>query len=107
MKTAAAVAAIAMASAAAAQGVCSVTCFQRVIAEHPPLDCTEENMYLCFCKDSALQNWYLECAQSECPDSVQGVINFGVTTCRSYGITITPPDLSEPEEVSSSAYRGL
>ncbi|RSL88890.1 hypothetical protein CEP51_001490 [Fusarium floridanum] len=87
---------IGLASMAQAQSVCAINCFQSVITDHPPLDCTEENMYLCFCKRSNLQNWFAECIWDECGSQSDAAIAFGVNLCADYGITITPP--TKPEE---------
>lgn len=91
---------IGLASMAQAQSVCAINCFQSVITEHPPLDCTEENMYLCFCKRSNLQNWFAECIWDECDNQADAAISFGVDLCADYGITITPP--TKPEEQPST-----
>ncbi|KAL2673665.1 hypothetical protein Neosp_012108 [[Neocosmospora] mangrovei] len=91
---------IGLASMAQAQSVCAINCFQSVITEHPPLDCTEENMYLCFCKRSNLQNWFAECIWDECDSQADAAISFGVDLCADYGITITPP--TKPEEEPST-----
>ncbi|KAJ4315431.1 hypothetical protein N0V84_008378 [Fusarium piperis] len=87
---------IGLASMAQAQSVCAINCFQSVITDHPPLDCTEENMYLCFCKRSNLQNWFAECIWDGCGSQSDAAIAFGVNLCADYGITITPPTRPEP-----------
>ncbi|KAJ4191874.1 hypothetical protein NW767_010781 [Fusarium falciforme] len=94
---------IGLASMAQAQSVCAINCFQGVITDHPPLDCTEENMYLCFCKRSNLQNWFAECIWDECGSQSEAAIAFGVNLCADYGITITPPTKPEEQPTTTKA----
>jgi hypothetical protein len=58
-----------------------VTCFQNVVTEHPPLDCTEDNMYLCFCVSPSLQNYFVDCAYADCGSGAEEAISFGVGLC--------------------------
>lgn len=53
------------------------------MAEHPPLDCTEPDMYHCFCKAPDLQRYFVECAYSDCPLTAESVeaVGFGVDLC--------------------------
>lgn len=84
MKSFAAASALALATLASqvqAQTGCAVSCFQKVITEHPPLSCTEANMYLCFCKDTSLQNYFIDCAKSSCGNNYQTAIEFGYSLC--------------------------
>ena len=55
------------------------------MTEHPPLECKEANMYLCFCKGQDLQNYFAECAYSKCESEAEGAINFGVSLCKGMG----------------------
>ncbi|RSL39046.1 hypothetical protein CEP53_014359, partial [Fusarium sp. AF-6] len=90
---------LSMASVAAAQfPLCAVDCFTEVITEHPPLDCTLPDMYYCFCDMSSLQNYFIQCARSDCPsaDAAANAIEFGVGLCLELGYTITVPPLTEP-----------
>jgi hypothetical protein len=68
-------------SIAQAQSLCAVNCFQSVIAEHPPLSCTEESMYLCFCKSTSLQGYFIDCAYNECASEAEAAVAFGVNIC--------------------------
>lgn len=70
-------------SANISNSIYQVYCFQDVISEHPPLDCTEANMYLCFCKDQELQDYFLDCVWGDgCADEEeQEAVNFGVKLC--------------------------
>ena len=85
---------ISLASMAQAQSVCAINCFQGVITDHPPLDCTEENMYLCFCKRSNLQNWFAECIWDECGSQSEAAIAFGVNLCAGEYIELSKLNLS-------------
>lgn len=60
-----------------------INCFQDVVTEHPPLDCTEPDMYHCFCKMTDLQQYFVECAYSDCPSTADGAdaVGFGVELC--------------------------
>lgn len=58
-----------------------MTCFQNVVTEHPPLDCTEDNMYLCFCVSPSLQSYFVDCAYSDCGSGAEEAIQFGVGLC--------------------------
>ncbi|GJN67698.1 hypothetical protein PLIIFM63780_005143 [Purpureocillium lilacinum] len=80
-----------LAAVASAQSGCAVNCFTSVVTEHPPLECKEANMYLCFCKGQDLQNYFAECAYSKCESEAEGAINFGVSLCKDMGIVIAPP----------------
>ncbi|KEZ44699.1 hypothetical protein SAPIO_CDS2781 [Scedosporium apiospermum] len=92
MKTAT-FAAITMASVAAAIPMCAINCFTNVITEHPPLDCTEPDMYHCFCKMPSLQQYFLECSYSSgtCATEAEGAeaVAFGVDLCSQLGLPIT------------------
>jgi hypothetical protein len=70
-----------LAAVAQAQSLCAVNCFQSVITEHPPLDCTEETMYLCFCKSTSLQGYFIDCAYDECANEAEDTVAFGVNLC--------------------------
>lgn len=72
---------LALVSLAQAQSLCAVNCFQSVIAEHPPLDCTEDSMYLCFCKSKSLQGYFIECAYDDCSSEADAAVAFGVNLC--------------------------
>jgi hypothetical protein len=78
-------------SVAQAQSLCAVNCFQSVIAEHPPLSCTEESMYLCFCKSTSLQGYFIDCAYDECASEAEAAVAFGVNICSELGAPITVP----------------
>lgn len=95
MKTAATVVGVlSMASMALAIPQCAISCFQKVVTEHPPLDCKEKDMYHCFCKMPSLQNYFYQCATGGgCPDAASGqeAIGFGVNLCSELGLPITPP----------------
>lgn len=95
MKTASTVAGVlSMATLALAIPQCAITCFQKVITEHPPLDCTEPDMYHCFCKRTDLQNYFYECSTGGgCPDAASGqeAIQFGVDLCSELGLPINVP----------------
>lgn len=95
---------LSLASVAVAVPYCAITCFQDVITEHPPLDCTEANMYLCFCKMPSLQNYFLECVYSDCGSTADSeeAVQFGVDTCAGLGVTITVPS-GPPTSPTSSA----
>ncbi|KAM0420983.1 hypothetical protein ACHAPT_011226 [Fusarium lateritium] len=93
---------IGLASMAQAQSVCAIGCFQGVITDHPPLDCKEENMYLCFCKGADLQNWFAECIYKDCDDKAEEAVAFGVNLCADYGITITPPPRPETKPTTKA-----
>ncbi|UNI19320.1 hypothetical protein JDV02_005511 [Purpureocillium takamizusanense] len=80
-----------LAAVASAQSLCAVNCFQSVTTEHPPLDCKEANMYLCFCKGKDLQNFFAQCAYSKCASDAENAINFGVSLCKDMGVPIVPP----------------
>lgn len=60
-----------------------INCFQDVVTEHPPTDCTEPDMYHCFCKMPDLQRYFVDCAYSDCPSTSEGAeaIGFGVDLC--------------------------
>ncbi|RSL68703.1 hypothetical protein CEP54_002651 [Fusarium duplospermum] len=97
---------LSMASVAAAQfPLCAVDCFTNVITEHPPLDCTLPDMYYCFCDMSSLQNYFVQCARSDCPspDAAANAIEFGVGLCLELGYTITVPPLTEPTSPATSS----
>ncbi|KAF4977308.1 hypothetical protein FZEAL_6131 [Fusarium zealandicum] len=86
-------------SMAQAQSMCAINCFQNFITDHPPLDCTEANMYLCFCNSSSLQGFFASCIWDGCDDMADDAIAFGVNLCAEeieYGVKITPP--KRPEE---------
>ncbi|KAH6679987.1 hypothetical protein F5X68DRAFT_33489 [Plectosphaerella plurivora] len=91
MKTSSTAAAgvLALAALVSAQSRCAIECFQKVITEHPPLTCTEENMYLCFCKAQDLQNYFVDCAYDSCSSEVDAVVQFGVGLCSELGAPIT------------------
>lgn len=80
-----------LAAVAQAQSLCAVNCFQSVITEHPPLDCTEGNMYLCFCKSTSLQGYFVDCAYEECTTDAEDTVAFGVNLCS--GRSYSHPDL--------------
>ncbi|KAM5359158.1 hypothetical protein ACJZ2D_014697 [Fusarium nematophilum] len=101
LRLAAAAGVVSLASLAQAQSVCAINCFQGVITDHPPLDCKEENMYLCFCKAQDLQNYFLECVWDTCGDKADDAISFGVNLCAEYGIDIDVPDRPEPEPTTA------
>ncbi|KAM5356644.1 hypothetical protein ACJ41O_003290 [Fusarium nematophilum] len=89
--------ALAMASVAtAAIPKCSIECFQGVITDHPPMDCKEANMYLCFCKMPSLQWYYVECAKSDCGTNSEEAISFGTNLCDELGFPIDTDSLEEP-----------
>lgn len=49
---------------------------------YPPLTCTEENMFLCFCKSTFLALSYRDCACANCtaadaPEAIQ----YGLDVC--------------------------
>ncbi|CAI6096298.1 unnamed protein product [Clonostachys chloroleuca] len=108
MKSFAAAAALALATLASqvqAQTGCAVSCFQKVITEHPPLSCTEANMYLCFCKDTSLQNYFIDCAKSSCGNNYQTAIEFGYSLCNDLGapINTAQPTSSAAAQPTTSA----
>ncbi|CAH0058888.1 unnamed protein product [Clonostachys solani] len=94
-----------LASQAQAQTGCAVSCFQQVITDHPPLSCTEANMYLCFCKDTGLQNYFIECAKSSCGTNYQTAIEFGYSLCSDLGapINTAQPSSSAAAQPTTSA----
>ncbi|CAH0005466.1 unnamed protein product [Clonostachys byssicola] len=94
-----------LASQAQAQTGCAVSCFQKVITEHPPLSCTEANMYLCFCKDTSLQNYFIDCAKSSCGNNYQTAIEFGYSLCNDLGapINTAQPTSSAAAQPTTSA----
>ncbi|KAI8669769.1 CFEM domain-containing protein [Fusarium keratoplasticum] len=90
---------LSLASVAAAQfPLCAVDCFTNVITEHPPLECTLPDMYYCFCDMPSMQNYFIQCARSDCPDeaTANNAIAFGVDLCLELGYTITVPPLTQP-----------
>ncbi|KAM0323337.1 hypothetical protein ACHAQA_008929 [Verticillium albo-atrum] len=91
MKTAAAATVLSLATIAAAQSFCAITCFQNVVTEFPPLDCTEANMYLCFCKSTSLQGHFLDCVYEDCAADADNAVAFGVNLCQELGAPITVP----------------
>ncbi|KAI8725701.1 CFEM domain-containing protein [Fusarium sp. LHS14.1] len=100
---------LSMASVAAAQfPLCAVDCFTNVITEHPPLDCTLPDMYYCFCDMSSLQNYFIQCARSDCPDeaTANNAIAFGVDLCLELGYTITVPPLTQPTSPATTTSQG-
>ncbi|CAG9954052.1 unnamed protein product [Clonostachys rosea f. rosea IK726] len=108
MKSFAAAAALTLAtlaSQAQAQTGCAVSCFQKVITEHPPLSCTEANMYLCFCKDTSLQNYFIDCAKSSCGNNYQTAVEFGYSLCNDLGapINTAQPTSSAAAQPTTSA----
>lgn len=86
---------LALASLATAQSFCAITCFQNVVTEHPPLDCTEDNMYLCFCKSQSLQNYFIDCAYDDCASEAQAAVDFGVNLCS--GMYLSPAVRSDQD----------
>ncbi|RBQ90868.1 hypothetical protein VDGD_05641 [Verticillium dahliae] len=100
MKTAAAATVLSLATIAAAQSFCAITCFQNVVTEFPPLDCTEANMYLCFCKSTSLQGHFLDCVYDDCAAEAESAVAFGVNLCSELGAPITVP----PREPVSSIH---
>lgn len=78
-------------SVAHAQSLCAVNCFQSVIAEHPPLTCTEDSMYLCFCKSTSLQGYFIDCAYNECSSEAEAAVAFGVNICSGKSFCIILP----------------
>ncbi|KAM0273556.1 hypothetical protein ACHAQH_008282 [Verticillium albo-atrum] len=107
MKTAAAATVLSLATIAAAQSFCAITCFQNVVTEFPPLDCTEENMYLCFCKSTSLQGHFLDCVYDDCSAEADAAVSFGVNLCQELGAPITvpprPTTTSTPAAVTTTA----
>ncbi|KAJ4317290.1 hypothetical protein N0V84_007426 [Fusarium piperis] len=100
---------LSLASVAAAQfPICAVDCFTEVITEHPPLDCTLPDMYYCFCAMPSLQNYFIQCARSDCPDqsATNNAIQFGVDLCLELGYTVTVPPLSEPTSPATTSSQG-
>jgi hypothetical protein len=49
-------------------------------------------MYLCFCKSTELQNYFIDCAYDSCATDSEAAIQFGVGLCSELGapITVTP-----------------
>lgn len=78
-----------------------IECFQSVITEHPPLDCTQPNMYLCFCTIPSLQNYFIDCAYDSCAADSEAAINFGVNLCSELGAPITVPPRPSTTTTSS------
>ncbi|KAJ4212310.1 hypothetical protein NW759_011698 [Fusarium solani] len=100
---------LSLASVAAAQfPLCAVDCFTNVITEHPPLDCTLPDMYYCFCDMSSMQNYFIQCARSDCPDeaTANNAIAFGVDLCLELGYTITVPPLTQPTSPATTTSQG-
>ncbi|VUC23798.1 unnamed protein product [Clonostachys rosea] len=92
-----------LASQAQAQTGCAVSCFQQVITDHPPLSCTEANMYLCFCKDTSLQNYFIDCAKSSCGNNYQTAIEFGYSLCNDLGAPIQTQQSSSAAAAPTSS----
>ena len=38
-------------------------------------------MYLCFCKSTELQNYFIDCAYSDCGADAEEAVGFGVNLC--------------------------
>lgn len=103
--TTAAFTAVVMASAAAAIPMCAINCFTNVITEHPPLDCTEPDMYHCFCKIPSLQQYFLECSYggTQCTSDSEAAeaVAFGVDLCSQLGLPITI-DTNPPSQATTT-----
>ncbi|KAK1764180.1 hypothetical protein QBC33DRAFT_596104 [Phialemonium atrogriseum] len=94
---------LSLASVALGVPYCAITCFQDVITDHPPLSCTEANMYLCFCKAEDLQGYFLDCVYSECGADADEAVDFGVDLCQELGVPITVPPRPTPSAPSTDA----
>ena len=38
-------------------------------------------MYLCFCKDQSLQNYFIDCVYNDCASDAEASVQFGVQVC--------------------------
>ncbi|KAK1764181.1 hypothetical protein QBC33DRAFT_562229 [Phialemonium atrogriseum] len=78
-----------LASVTTAFPLCALDCFDYLMTTYPPLTCTEENMFLCFCKSTFLALSYRDCACANCtaadaPEAIQ----YGLDVCGAYNAPI-------------------
>ncbi|PKS07415.1 hypothetical protein jhhlp_006018 [Lomentospora prolificans] len=95
---------LALASVARAVPMCAINCFQNAVTDYPPLDCTEANMYLCFCKSTFLALTFKDCTYTDCESAADTVeaIEFGLDLCEQLGAPLDIPT-GPPESWTASA----